>query len=153
MFVFGWLAIIYITFKPYPMTYINGVLLVDPQKMMNDGYGDTALLIAFPVARFCEKKWVRFRRPACFKGILTGIIGLVPMWLMTDFMKAPLDQALEATGDTSCSISSWSCIPSYCFPSMCACYGENPSPVQICNPPGRTRMFLSNVLRCFCTVY
>ena len=95
MFVFGWLAIIYITFKPYPMTYINGVLLVDPQKMMNDGYGDTALLIAFPVARFCEKKWVRFQAAGLsFKGILTGIIGLVPMWLMTDFMKAPLDQAL-----------------------------------------------------------
>lgn len=95
MFVFVWLAIIYITFKPYPMTYINGVLLVDPQKMMNDGYGDTALLIAFPVARFCEKKWVRFQAAGLsFKGILTGIIGLVPMWLMTDFMKAPLDQAL-----------------------------------------------------------
>ena len=95
MFVLGWLAIIYITFKPYPMTYINGSLLVDPQKMMNDGYGDTCLLIAFPIARFCERKWVRFQAAGLSpKGILTGIIGLVPLWLMTTYMKAPLDQVL-----------------------------------------------------------
>ena len=28
------------------------------------------------------------------KGILTGIIGVVPLWLMTVYMKAPLDAAL-----------------------------------------------------------
>ena len=95
MFVFGWLAIIYITFKPYPMTYIDGELLVDPQRMMNDGYGDIALLIAFPVARFIEHKWIRFRAAGLhWKGILTGIIGVVPLWLMTEYMKALLDAAL-----------------------------------------------------------
>ena len=95
MFIFGWLAIVYITFKPYPMTYIDGALLVDPQKMMNDGYGDIALLIAFPPARIIERKWIRFREAGLSpKGILTGIIGLVPLWLMTRYMKSPLDHAL-----------------------------------------------------------
>ena len=95
MFVFGWIAIVYITFKPYPMTYIDGKLLVDPQRMMNDGYGDSALLIAFPVARFCEHKWVRFRSPGLsFRGILTALIGMVPLWAMIKYMKAPLDGLL-----------------------------------------------------------
>ena len=67
-FAVGWLEIICITFKPYPMDYVNGVLLVDPQRMMNDGYGDICLLIAFPVARYIEKTWIRFR-PAGLKNV------------------------------------------------------------------------------------
>lgn len=95
MFIFGWLAIIYITFKPYPMTYVNGKLLVDPQKMMNDGYGDIALLITFPLARTIEHKWVRFRAPGFnIKGIITGVIGCVPYVLILVFLKPELDQLL-----------------------------------------------------------
>ena len=73
MFVLGWLGIAYITFKPYPMEYVDGRLLVDPQKMMNDGYGDIALLIAFPIARFIEKKWIGFK-PAVRGCFLGGIL-------------------------------------------------------------------------------
>ena len=40
-FIFCCLSLLYITVKPYPMTLnAEGKLLVDPQKMMNDGYGD-----------------------------------------------------------------------------------------------------------------
>lgn len=62
-FIVGWLGIAYITFKPYPMDYVDGKLLVDPQKMMNDGYGDICLLIVFPVARYIEKRWIGFQAP------------------------------------------------------------------------------------------
>ena len=31
-------VILYISFKPYPMDYVDGQLLVDPQKMMNDSF-------------------------------------------------------------------------------------------------------------------
>ena len=48
-FIVGWLGIAYITFKPYPMDYVDGKLLVDPQKMMNDGYGDICLLISLRI--------------------------------------------------------------------------------------------------------
>ena len=94
-FIIGWLGIVYITFKPYPMDYVDGKLLVDPQKMMNDGYGDIGLLIAFPVARFIEKTWIRFEATGLKgKGLLVGLIGLVPLALMIQFMKAPLDGLL-----------------------------------------------------------
>ena len=94
-FILGWLGIIYITFKGYPMDYVDGKLLVDPQKMMNDGYGDIGLLIAFPVARFIEKTWIRFEATGLKgKGLLVGLIGLVPLALMIQFMKAPLDGLL-----------------------------------------------------------
>ncbi len=61
-FIFCWAAIAYITFKPYP-TDLNaeGKLIVDPQKMMNDGYGDLGKMIGFIIARYIEKKWIRFQ--------------------------------------------------------------------------------------------
>ena len=94
-FVVGWLGIVYITFKPYPMDYVDGKLLVDPQRMMNDGYGDICLLIAFPVARFIEKKWVRFHATGLKgAGLLVSIAGLVPLFIMIKFMRPALDGLL-----------------------------------------------------------
>ena len=86
-FVFCCLALVYITLKPYPMDYTaGGKLLVDPQKMMNDGYGDTGKMMGFIIARFVEKTWIRFeaagggteRRLLC-------ILGLVLMVLLKKF--------------------------------------------------------------------
>ena len=94
-FIVGWLGIAYITFKPYPMDYVDGKLLVDPQKMMNDGYGDICLLIAFPVARYIEKRWIEFQAPGLKgAGLAAGIAGLVPLFLMIKFMRPALDGVL-----------------------------------------------------------
>ena len=95
-FVFGWLGLAYITFKPYPMDYdALGNLLVDPQKMMRDGYGDLCSFIAFPVARFIERKWIRFKPIGLTKiGVLAGCIGLVPLYFMIMHMKGFLRTAL-----------------------------------------------------------
>ena len=94
-FIVGWLGIAYITFKPYPMDYVDGKLLVDPQKMMNDGYGDICLLIAFPVARYIEKRWIGFQAPGLKgAGLAAGISGLIPLFLMIKFMRPALDGVL-----------------------------------------------------------
>jgi len=94
-FIVGWLGIAYITFKPYPMDYVDGKLLVDPQKMMNDGYGDICLLIAFPVARYIEKRWIGFQAPGLEgAGLAAGIVGLIPLFLMIKFMRPALDGVL-----------------------------------------------------------
>jgi hypothetical protein len=95
-FIIGWLAILYITFKSYPMTYKDdGSLLVDPQKMMNDGYGDIGCLIGFCPARYIEKRWVRFKEAGFNgKGIAVSVAGLVPVYFMIKFMKKALDAAL-----------------------------------------------------------
>ena len=94
-FIVGWLGIAYITFKPYPMDYVDGKLLVDPQKMMNDGYADICLLIAFPVARYIEKRWIGFQAPGLKgAGLAAGIVGLIPLFLMIKFMRPALDGVL-----------------------------------------------------------
>ena len=41
----------YVTDYKDMLDYVDGVLLVDPQKMMNDGYGDIGCMIAFPIAK------------------------------------------------------------------------------------------------------
>ena len=83
--------LVFITFKPYPMDYVDGSLLVDPQKMMNDGYGDIALIVAFPIARFIERKWIRLEPMGLnAKGVIIGLVGLVPAWAIKVLLKAPL---------------------------------------------------------------
>ena len=80
-FLFCWAAIAYITFKPYPMDMnAEGKLIVDPQKMMNDGYGDLGKMMGFIIARYIEKKWIRFN--PLKKDWLSAVIclvGLIPM--------------------------------------------------------------------------
>jgi membrane-associated phospholipid phosphatase len=90
-FLVGCISLAYITFKPYPMTYVNGVLLVDPKIMMMDGYADIGMMIVFPVARFIEKKWIKFK-PAGLnaKGIVVCLIGLVPLVLAIIYLRTPL---------------------------------------------------------------
>ncbi len=71
------LALLFITFKPYPMDYADGKLLVDPQRMMIDGYYDLGALLSLFVSRFIEKRWIRFTQTGLtVKGILIGIAGL-----------------------------------------------------------------------------
>jgi membrane-associated phospholipid phosphatase len=95
-FVIGWLGIIYITFKPYPMTYVDGQLLVDPQRMMRDGYGDIGMLIAFCTARYVEKTWIHFKPCGLnsAKGIITAICGVLPMIVILEYLGDPLTVVL-----------------------------------------------------------
>lgn len=93
--VFGFAAIAYITFKPYPMDYVNGTLLVDPQKMMNDGYGDTAFLIAFCIGRLIERRWIRFEPTGInTPGIILCAVGMVIFVLLNNNISKPLDNLL-----------------------------------------------------------
>ena len=93
--IFGTVSIAYITFKPYPMTYVDGKLLVDPYKMMNDGYGDIAFLIAFCVGRFIERRWIRFEPTGInAPGIVLCAVGMVIFVLLNNNIGKPLDNML-----------------------------------------------------------
>ena len=87
-FLFCWAAIAYITFKPYPMDMnAEGKLIVDPQKMMNDGYGDLGKMMGFIIARYIEKKWIRFQPMK--KDWVSAVIclaGLVLMVLLKQYL-------------------------------------------------------------------
>jgi len=93
--VFGFASIAYITFKSYPMTYVDGKLLVDPQKMMNDGYGDIAFIIAFCIGRYIERRWIRFQPTGInIAGIILCAIGMVIFVLLNNNIGKPLDNML-----------------------------------------------------------
>lgn len=87
-FLFCWAAIAYITFKPYP-TDLNaeGKLIVDPQKMMNDGYGDLGKMMGFIIARYIEKRWIRFQPlKRDWKSAIICLVGLIPMVLLKQYV-------------------------------------------------------------------
>ena len=94
--VFCVASLVYITVKSYPMDYVDGKLLVDPQKMMKDGYGDIGRLFALCLGRFIEKTWIRFE-PTCSKrNVAAGLVGaVITCWLiqiLSDPMCALLGQ-------------------------------------------------------------
>ncbi len=81
-------GIVYISLKSYPMQEVNGKLIVDPKKMMTDGYGDIGKVLGFIIARFVEKKWIRFKPlRGSWIGVVICLIGLVPMVLMKTYLR------------------------------------------------------------------
>ena len=95
-FLFCWAAIAYITFKPYPMDLdADGKLIVDPQKMMNDGYGDLGKMMGFIIARYIEKHWIRFEpRKFDVLCIVVSIVGLVGMVLLKSYLSPLMNEWL-----------------------------------------------------------
>ena len=86
------LSVLYITFKPYPMDYVDGVLLVDPEKMKPDSIGGIGALFGALVGWYLEKRYVRFENPTDKrKGLLIAVLGLVPLvlWMLFITKAAP----------------------------------------------------------------
>ena len=88
--VFGIASLFYITLKSYPMDYVDGNLLVDPQKMMKDGYGDVGILIAFCIARFIEKTWIKYEPELTKKTLCAGLAGAVLLFFLMESIMSPL---------------------------------------------------------------
>ena len=57
------LALIYIMVKPYPMDYVDGVLLVDPQAMMNDTFKACGGFLGFIIGAFIDRKYIHYEIP------------------------------------------------------------------------------------------
>lgn len=95
-FAFGISAIFYITFKQYPTEYVNGELLVDPHRMMKDGYKDIGQFVAFCAARFLEKRFVRFKETGLNKkGIILALFGAFVLFLLSQYVPKLLANYLE----------------------------------------------------------
>lgn len=50
----------YLRFKPYPMDYVDGKLLVDPKKMTVDGFKDPGVFYGIVIGWFLERRFVKF---------------------------------------------------------------------------------------------
>jgi membrane-associated phospholipid phosphatase len=89
--VFSIAALVYIAMKPYPTGVVDGELLVDPKVMMKDGFGCTGRLAAFCLARYAEKKWVRYSPSLCSKTIVSGVVGAAITMLIITFGSSPME--------------------------------------------------------------
>ncbi len=80
----GALTLVYVTYKNYPMDYVDGKLLVDPVKMTRDAWGDAGGFIAFALMWCIEKKYIKFSSTGFnLKGILINLIGMLPLiWMI-----------------------------------------------------------------------
>ena len=74
--------------KSYPMDLNEeGKLVVDPQKMLNDGFGDIGKMMGFCIFRFVEKTWIRFRpRRIGWQNAALCAAGLVLMILLKKYV-------------------------------------------------------------------
>ena len=71
-------VIIYITQKPYPMDYVNGVLLVDPAAMMNDTFKGCGMVLGLIVGSFIERHYIHYEIPAGSKNLpILGFVGFI----------------------------------------------------------------------------
>ena len=55
------MVLVYITFKPYPMEYVDGKLLVDPQVMMNDCFKACGGFLGLMVGNYIERHYVHYQ--------------------------------------------------------------------------------------------
>ena len=83
-FLFAAAALAYIVCKPYPMDHgPDGALLVDPRRMMRDGFRDMGLLMGFCAGRYVEKRWVRFRVTGVdARGVALASLGIALLSLL-----------------------------------------------------------------------
>ncbi len=57
-------VLLYVNLKSYPMDYVDGVLLVDPQSMMNDTFKATGAFLGFLIGSYLERHYIRYEIPA-----------------------------------------------------------------------------------------
>ena len=81
--MFGLATLIYVTYKPYPLDYKDGKLLVDPVRMQIDVWHDAGGLMAFAFCWFIEKTFIKFKATGFnAKGVIINIIGLIPVYII-----------------------------------------------------------------------
>lgn len=53
-------SLVYLTIKPYPVDYVDGELLVDPQEMLVSCYKSAGALVGTVIGWFLERTYIRF---------------------------------------------------------------------------------------------
>lgn len=87
-------ALVYFSVKEYPMDYQDEKLLVDPQKMMKDGFGDAGKLLAFCIGRYIEKTWIRFEPKFTRRNLAAGAAGAVLLFFLIETVGTPMKELL-----------------------------------------------------------
>ena len=81
VFAFG--LLLYIHFKSYPLDYVNGELLVNPEKMKSSAYLYAGYSFGAFLGWFIEKKLINFELPKTKKeGVIRFLVGIVPLIIL-----------------------------------------------------------------------
>lgn len=79
-------ALIYITKKPYPMDYVDGALLVDPNKMMNDSFKACGVLLGLLAGSYVERHYIHYEIPTGAKNLpILGFVGFMIVFAWKEF--------------------------------------------------------------------
>lgn len=76
-------VLFYITFKAYPHDYIDGQIIVDPEKMLPDCYEALGMFMGFIIGWFIERHLINFDVPKKdFITIFIAIISTIPIYFI-----------------------------------------------------------------------
>ena len=110
-------SVAYAVLKSYPMDYIDGKLIVDPKKMINDFFGDLGLFSGILIGRYVEKTFIKFSPTGLknVKGLLISVIGIVIYcWIMFElrgvirgFMSSDLSRFTANFARTFFAVGLW----------------------------------------------
>lgn len=91
-------TLIYIMVKPYPMDYADGVLLVDPDKMMNDTFKACGAFVGFLLGSYVERHYIHYEIPTGAKNLpILGFVGFLIVFAWKEFF-APATIVLAIGG-------------------------------------------------------
>lgn len=80
------LSIVYITQKPYPMDYVDGKLLVDPQRMMNDTFKACGGFLGLLVGSYIDRHYLHYEIPVGSRSLpILSCIGFALMFAWKEF--------------------------------------------------------------------
>ena len=79
-------SLIYIMVKPYPMDYVDGKLLVDPVKMMNDTFKACGAFTGFLAGSYFERHFIKYEIPVGSKNLpILGFVGFLITFSWKEF--------------------------------------------------------------------
>lgn len=82
LFFLGIATLTYAEYKPYPMDYIDGKLIVDPKKMILEAWHTTGQLFGVIVGRLVEKHFIKFSPSLNFRRVIFSLIGMVVLYFL-----------------------------------------------------------------------
>lgn len=88
----------YINFKAYPHDYIDGQIIVDPQKMLPDCYEALGMFMGFIIGWFIERHMINFDVPK--KDVVTiiiAIIAVIPIYFIQKNSGAVISLFVDVT--------------------------------------------------------
>lgn len=94
------LGVIYTAMKPYPMDYLDGKLLVDPDKMMLDTFYAVGMMTGFITGRWIEREYIQFEVTGLnLRGVILAVIGLVPVYFIVWTFAGDYKWLLDVLGE------------------------------------------------------